>query len=770
MKNLFKILLIAIPVFIQCRFSKAQISGFGSGTPLSGVTISTGLHYMDKIRAEVSGITISGSTACIDTSTFTSGQFSVGDIALLIQMNGTGIGTHQNVRIVANTCSPSANLKVQAVSGFIHSYTPTGTNNKVQLIKINEYVSLTVTGSAIITCHTWDGHTGGILPLVVNGTLEVAGGTFNVDGKGFSGDDAGYIYNGGAGGSKATSYSAGSVSAPANGSQYTGTCMTSAFSNVGNNGGIAGSTGSTNTNTGSAVNYGASTINADLRMGTPGYWISGYGGGKGAQGGGVGGDGANSTAPCTTNLSGQSGSQGKDGGAGGYGGRGGRGGGCIVIKAGAVDITGYVIAFSSDGGAGQWGGNGSNGGLGGEGGEGGQGCCDNSTPILGGGKGAFGDNGEPGDGGDGGDGGNPGYIWIASQTTYTFVSSFRYDNFRVNGGAVGQGGKGGYGGGNMTNTKVDVINECTQDLCPIPNAGCIYSCDADKAMCILANNFDFTLETAFGGGFKILFRNTSGYTNDPSAEYFSTGIDANTLFAYEGCNVYKAEWLDGNPKDPDLMFRNFNNAGGYPACAGEISLTPAITSTGCNSAIPSYPVYIEFHNNAGQPILTYNHLNETSPAYIEEICSPNTRIYVNSCAIDDFSFDTEGNSGRVGSIGSLGSIDNNNPSDNVVIETGVLWKKNTSSIDAIAKFNPLGVIMSPNPASDEVWIELELGENQTSKITVLDLNGKSVLSQINKLIAGKNKFNIETKSLVSGIYFIELNVENVLSRLQLVIQ
>jgi hypothetical protein len=177
----------------------AQVSGYGSGTLQANPNWTTGVHYMDDVRAKVTAL--SGTLACSYELTLSNatGTFQTGDIALLIQMKGSGIGTHQNV--VINTIT-SNTMCVTPVGTSMHTYSFAGADDRVQLIKINEYQNFTL-GGGVVTCHPWNDAigTGGILCMIVNGTLTINGGLFTVAAKGYTPEEAGVSFaTGSAGG------------------------------------------------------------------------------------------------------------------------------------------------------------------------------------------------------------------------------------------------------------------------------------------------------------------------------------------------------------------------------------------------------------------------------------------------------------------------------------------------------------------------------------------------------------------------------------------
>ena len=64
----------------------------------------------------------------------------------------------------------------------------------------------------------------------------------------------------------------------------------------------------------------------------------------------------------------------------------------------------------------------------------------------------------------------------------------------------------------------------------------------------------------------------------------------------------------------------------------------------------------------------------------------------------------------------------------------------------------------PNPAKDEVYYEIQLSEEQSGQVVIIDLMGKEHVSAL--LNSGNNKTTFDIKSLPSGIYFYRVKINN----------
>jgi hypothetical protein len=67
------------------------------------------------------------------------------------------------------------------------------------------------------------------------------------------------------------------------------------------------------------------------------------------------------------------------------------------------------------------------------------------------------------------------------------------------------------------------------------------------------------------------------------------------------------------------------------------------------------------------------------------------------------------------------------------------------------------IVISPNPATGEVRIHLQLQESATASIRISNVAGAVMESrELGHLAAGLNEIPLEVKSWPSGVYFFEL--------------
>jgi len=764
-------------VFFASNLLKAQVSGHGSGTWGGATTISSFINYFDDVRGEVDLVIGSGTSVTLKLNATHYGgsysnTFSNGDMALLIQMKGGTIGRHQNVILTGSGTSWTAT----AVAGSILTYTPSGgsgTANMVQLIKIRQYPSLTVTGG-IITCHQWDQHTGGILCFVVQNNLNISGGVLDVGGLGYTSTEAGVTYGiGGTGSPKVSSYGSPFSSTPPVSSAFICGVGNTPVANLGTSGTQAQlipmpTLGSINV--GPQTAYGGSNFHLILRMGDPGYWVTPaappYGGGMGSQGGGYGGGGGNGTLACAT--TGLPGSAGTDGGPGGIAGTGGNGGGAIEIKVGGnVNITTTNKVFGAWGANGGDGGYGSDGGLGGPGGAGGGACCiPPGTLNSPGGNGGYGDNGAAGTGGDGGNGGHPGYIWIAANGSYNFITTIRADNFNVKGGKGGYGGYNGDGGGNLTWMGA-VTNPCTGLTCTTGGVGNCgnYYCDADAVMCILNTVLAGSVPAPNG----VIFKNGLGL---PIGGFDATNTP-NYIWATDGCNTYYSFGSPGPGSTVSDCINLFSIMGHIipsPATLTPV-IYPGIITTGSCGPITT-PLNINFNDLSIITLISYTHNPSLGKWQFQDMTDPGNPTWViQPCPINTGTGGTlkgrnttgipelapNRNRARDGVAAPDGTVDQGSSTDNGVIEDPATFKRGSTGVANSSSTNLLGANVYPNPATNDVWIQMESTTNSDLNIKIMDMSGKLVLELKEKLSVGNNQLHINSSVLSKGMYILQLN-------------
>lgn len=295
----------------------AQFLGFGDGS--DGAATLSGTDA--PIDSSCSGT--SGSTSLSATN----GSFAAGQLILIHQSRGTGVGAwevNQIASYVAGTITTRIPLS--------NTYTDSGAS-QAQVLVIKQYSSVTISSS--FSGKAWDGNVGGIIAFCCSGKTTISS-TCSATGIGFRGG------NGGSGSGEAGEGTVGAQvnQRTANGNGAGGGGQGPDGGHIeGGHGGGGGGGGSNAGNAGSGKNT-ATAGSAGNAGGSSDLVTATFGGGGGA--GGAENNGNN------------------DGTAGGIG------GGLIFIFTGSIEVTGSLQANGNG-----TGGNALNSGIGGGGGGGG---------------------------------------------------------------------------------------------------------------------------------------------------------------------------------------------------------------------------------------------------------------------------------------------------------------------------------------------------------------------------------------------------------------
>ncbi len=114
----------------------------------------------------------------------------------------------------------------------------------------------------------------------------------------------------------------------------------------------------------------------------------------------------------------------------------------------------------------------------------------------------------------------------------------------------------------------------------------------------------------------------------------------------------------------------------------------------------------------------------------------------------------------------IGSDDSNEASYDFTIQGKGLMDVGISNFSKTES----SITLYPNPAKDEVTLNIMLDNSEMSTVTVFDIQGKKVLNTIEKqLEKGENSMNINTSSLKSGEYFVQINTGNKVNKIKLIV-
>jgi hypothetical protein len=775
-------------------FSQGQITWDdwgGSSTPYtlnSGTLILGTVHAQVNVASSTVGAnilgpitTISGYMALINAS---ASGFTVGDIVMFVQMDkNAGARNYDLGRVTAigsgtinvDFAEQAQNNATLSVSDMHVDWSNTGA--LVQVVKIECYSDLTINGGTI-TCDPWDGHSGGILAIDVEGTLTLNGGTINVDGKGFSG---GATVSGGSNGvtSGLTKGSAASTRSAAGGyaafGVYTrldgsmgnklGDDQSPACSGKSRHNGGDGGTGtfvgiaeSGDAGPGAAANTGenhgevADPNHLYINLGAGG--ASGASGRGSSSGGGGGGGGAGyyysgDGQPSLDPADGQDGNT-ASAGHGGDGGAGGAGGGFIYLR--AKNISGtmaglfYVTDISANGSPGIGGSScdaTGTPGAGGNGGRGGDGYCDGTDLWAAGGGGAGGFGGDGGDGGDGGFGGVPGGILLIYDDNYNIspaVHLITNDGLQGTAGAGVNGAVNGNDGVDGSGVNVNCIQSgsvnCFKYVAKSPRK-VIHLCDCDDAFTALGQ-----VGTCTDGDPVWDFNvGNASYT----ARWNAFGLESHKFTTGSSTATHSGNALDDaylcDMSAPCDFFTHLCEAisGNYFGAA-DIS--------GGNVGWGGSPNY-----SGGY------YIAQSSPPYwvyrSTDLTASNAQWCESGCHSDGFL--GKGGNSVVHPRGYFGTTTDENdatgsyfPGNNISDPLGPLFQKPKN-----AEIPPLTI--NPNPAGNLLNVNyFNIKNAQNYQLTVIDNMGKEVISLNFIGQNGQNTFTLKTENIAAGSYILKL--------------
>ena len=323
---------------------------------------------------------------------------AVGDLVLIIQMQGADITTPDSAIYGAVTYNTAGNYEFAGVAAIAGNTITLGCNRQkaytaagnAQVIRVPQYGTLTITGVGSITAPGWDGTVGGVVAVQAATTLQL-NGNIDVTGKGFRGgavdpasDAIGTsiaIYRSGAntaGAEKGESI-AGPAASLANGRYGRGAPANGGGGGNSHNAGGGGGANATATGTWTGEGVMLTTV-----LGGTAAWLLEIGGGyANSSGGGRGGytysasqhdptatgegpgaanwggnlrleHGGLGGHPLTASVGGKlflGGGGGAGDGDNGHPGPGGQGGGLVFVIAGTVQGAGSIVANGAPGGA-----------------------------------------------------------------------------------------------------------------------------------------------------------------------------------------------------------------------------------------------------------------------------------------------------------------------------------------------------------------------------------------------------------------------------------
>lgn len=171
---------------LQFRSDDTQVwaEKFGSGT--NGIkTISSNVNSSNYSNYTNVTAGTSGTTSLTIGTSGNAGFFSNGQPCFIHQTQGTGAGNWE-LNVIANSNGfDSGGGAITMKYNLSNSYT-TG----AQIWNLAQFTTFTVNGSQTLSAPTWDGTTGGIIPVFANQSITVTG-SINAASSGFRGGSGG---------------------------------------------------------------------------------------------------------------------------------------------------------------------------------------------------------------------------------------------------------------------------------------------------------------------------------------------------------------------------------------------------------------------------------------------------------------------------------------------------------------------------------------------------------------------------------------------------
>ena len=161
-------------------------------------SVSVNEYTTLAIDASAGATSISVANTSLNSNGYFPGPLASGDLIFIIQIQGVNIGSADDTTYGAilnyNNCGNYELAEVTTVPNsstiniacaLLKNYSTAG---RTQIVRVPRYTILTVNGAGILTCPAWNGSTGGVLVVEVQGNTSInSGGKVDVSGKGFRG-------------------------------------------------------------------------------------------------------------------------------------------------------------------------------------------------------------------------------------------------------------------------------------------------------------------------------------------------------------------------------------------------------------------------------------------------------------------------------------------------------------------------------------------------------------------------------------------------------
>lgn len=176
--------------------SLAQSGKNGAKTVGSSVMVNE--YTTLSVDAAVGATSISVASSSLNSGGLFSGPLSTGDLVFIIQVQGatmlypddstygaiSGYGNCGHYEFAEVASVPNAST-INIICSLQNAYSTAG---RTLVVRVPRYTTLTINSGGILTCPGWNGSTGGVLAVEVQGNCVInSGGRVDVSGKGFRG-------------------------------------------------------------------------------------------------------------------------------------------------------------------------------------------------------------------------------------------------------------------------------------------------------------------------------------------------------------------------------------------------------------------------------------------------------------------------------------------------------------------------------------------------------------------------------------------------------
>jgi gliding motility-associated-like protein len=198
-----KKIILSFLIFLLFISAQAQLGKNGALVVAAAKTVNEYTALTADATAGTNTLTVAAAT--LNANGRFAGNLAVGDLVLVIQMQGALIKGTLNVNVALENDSTWGNIlnynncglyefqEVNSISGntittdcaLKNNYTALG---RAQVVRVPRYTTLTINNGGNITCDPWLGATGGVLAVEVQlNTVINTGGQINATGKGYRG-------------------------------------------------------------------------------------------------------------------------------------------------------------------------------------------------------------------------------------------------------------------------------------------------------------------------------------------------------------------------------------------------------------------------------------------------------------------------------------------------------------------------------------------------------------------------------------------------------